>query len=327
MPIGPIRSAVESALTASPTFVDWLAARKGGIAITGASGWIGSAMTQFVLAALPDGAALPLRLFGSAARPLRIGGRTLAVEPLSGARLSGDGEWLVIHLAVAGADRGGGDAEQVRAVNDRLLAEAMALADGAPGAALRARLLRRGPPARAAGRTGRAYGELKRVQETAVRGLERRRRPARADPAHLQPWRPLHQPLGSLRPLKLHRPGPDARRDPEFAARRPVIRSYVHVHEFARVVLDAALGGDRIATFETAGAAEVEMGDLAEAVRRVLEAPDVGIVRAPLDSDQPDRYVGDGDAYLAALAASGASPTGLGRIIADTAASMRRVRA
>ena len=324
MPIGPIRSAVESALTASPTFVDWLAARKGGIAITGASGWIGSAMTQFVLAALPDGAAPPLRLFGSAARPLRIAGRTLAVEPLSGARLSGDGEWLVIHLAVAGADRGG-DAEQVRAVNDRLLAEAMALADGAPVrrfvyASSGAVHQRGGGPDR------QAYGELKRVQEAAVRAWSAGGGPPVLIPRIFNLGGPFinHWDRYALSSFIDQAQTQGVIR---IAARRPVIRSYVHVHEFARVVLDAALGGDRIATFETAGAAEVEMGDLAEAVRRVLEAPDVGIVRDPLDSDQPDRYVGDGDAYLAALAASGASPTGLDRIIADTAASMRRVRA
>ena len=168
----PTRAQGESSLTASPTFVDWLAARKGGIAITGASGWIGSAMTQFVLNALPEPDAIPLRLFGSAARALEIDGRTLAVEPLSGARLSGDVEWIIVHLAVTGADRGG-DAEEVRAVNDNLLADAMALGERA---SVR-RFVHASSGAvhqRSGGPEKRAYSALKRAQEDAVQAWSAR---------------------------------------------------------------------------------------------------------------------------------------------------------
>jgi len=324
MSAAPTRSQGESSLTASPTFVDWLAARKGGIAITGASGWIGSAMTQFVLNALPKPDVMRLRLFGSAARVLEIDGRTLAVEPLSGARLSGNLEWIIVHLAVAGADRGG-DAEEVRAVNDNLLADAMAL--GKRASVRRFVHASSGAVHRQGGGPEKeAYSDLKRAQEDAVQVWS-----ARGGP-----------PI--LIPRIFNMGGPFVNNWSRYAlssfidqavtsgvirieASRPVVRSYVHVHELARVVFNAALGDDREVTFETVGAETVEMSALAETVRRVLYRPDIEIIRASMTGEAPDLYVGEGTAYQAALAKSGATPTGLDRIILDTAAYMRRVRA
>jgi nucleoside-diphosphate-sugar epimerase len=107
-----------------------------------------------------------------------------------------------------------------------------------------------------------------------------------------------------------------------IAARRAVIRSYVHVHELARVILDLALDADGPLAFDTAGTEVVEMADLALAVARVMDRP-IEIERAPMETGE-DRYVGDGRLYQAALARTGAVPIGLDRIVRDTAAFMRR---
>jgi len=40
----------ESTVAADSTFADWTTRRKGGVAITGASGWIGSAIIHHPLA-------------------------------------------------------------------------------------------------------------------------------------------------------------------------------------------------------------------------------------------------------------------------------------
>jgi nucleoside-diphosphate-sugar epimerase len=105
-------------------------------------------------------------------------------------------------------------------------------------------------------------------------------------------------------------------------ARRPVIRSYVHVHELARVILDLALGASGPTSFDTAGPEVVEMADLAHAVGRALDRP-LDIDRPPMEAGE-DRYVGDGRLYQAALARSGATPVGLDQIIRDTADFMQR---
>src|ERR1700722_8165046 len=95
----------ESKVAAKTTFADWTAGRKGGVAITGASGWVGSAIVHHLLQDLPNQDAISLRLFGSADRVLEVGGRRLAVESLSKAGPLGEGDWLFLHLAVVSADR------------------------------------------------------------------------------------------------------------------------------------------------------------------------------------------------------------------------------
>jgi nucleoside-diphosphate-sugar epimerase len=107
-----------------------------------------------------------------------------------------------------------------------------------------------------------------------------------------------------------------------IGARRPVLRSYVHVLELARVTFALALDDGAPETFDTGGPEIIEMTGLAEAVGRALDLPDLEIVRPLLESDTPDRYVGDGRLFQETLARLGGQPVALEQIIRDTAAWM-----
>jgi UDP-glucuronate decarboxylase len=99
-------------------------------------------------------------------------------------------------------------------------------------------------------------------------------------------------------------------------AQRPVVRSYVDVEDLAAVAarwaLDAAAGDDVVA--ETAGAEEIEVGDLAARI-----APGMSIERTWDPEAEPDRYVGDGAALAALAQRVGVTLRGLDEQIARTA--------
>lgn len=105
-------------------------------------------------------------------------------------------------------------------------------------------------------------------------------------------------------------------------AGRPVWRSYVQVEDLVALALAVCSAPDGSATvrFETAGEIAVEVGDLAERVRRALGRPDLEISRDWDPSAAADRYVGDGTAMRALAAAHGIEFRPLDRQIADTAA-------
>jgi nucleoside-diphosphate-sugar epimerase len=304
-------------VAADATLADWLTGG-GGVAITGASGWIGRSMAHAVLAAMGPPPGARLRLFGSRSRPVEIAGRTLPLETLGGAPPLGDGEWLVLHLAVTGADRVS-DPQALRAVNEAMLADALAMA--ATGTVRRLVCASSGAVYQAGQGSAQkqAYSDLKRDQEQIARAWA-----AKAGVPLLLPrifnvggpymTHPENYALGSFIRQAL------ATGRIEIGATRPVLRSYVHGLELARVTLDLALDEAAPLAFDTAGPEAPEMADLAAAVGRALDLPHLEVVRPPLQPGPEDRYVGDGDVYQAALARMGSAPIVLDRIIRDTAA-------
>jgi nucleoside-diphosphate-sugar epimerase len=305
----------ESSVGASGKFANWADEGSRGVAITGASGWVGRAIAHAVAAAMPRAGDLQLRLFGSADRRIEIAHGSFPLEALaSAASLDAGREWLVVHLAVAGADREP-DPDRRRILNDGFLQGAFRLAEGAQvrrfvSASSGAVHQTSGSPEQ------QAYAALKRDHEALARDWAART----ATPLLLPRIFNLGGPymnhaqryaLGDM--ILAARAGGPIR----IAATRPVMRSYVHVLEFAEVVLDQALAEADEVLFETAGTEIVEMADLALAVVRTLGV-DVDIQRPPMSSGGENRYLGDGRDYRAALAAMGAQPIGLAEIIRDT---------
>jgi nucleoside-diphosphate-sugar epimerase len=103
-------------------------------------------------------------------------------------------------------------------------------------------------------------------------------------------------------------------------ARHPVIRSYTSVSNLLGVALAQLLADDagRFVRVETAGDREVELRDLAEAVRDEV-APHAAIERPPMAQAPIDRYVGEGEQYRRLLLEHGIAEHLLSRQIADTA--------
>lgn len=107
-------------------------------------------------------------------------------------------------------------------------------------------------------------------------------------------------------------------------ARHPVVRSYVDVEDVVSVTIAAGLDSSLPSgmTVETAGNTEVEVGALAEQVKRVLGRPDV-VIERDLDAGAAvDRYVGDGASFTALAARTGIPLRPLDAQIARTAQGM-----
>jgi nucleoside-diphosphate-sugar epimerase len=308
----------ESEVAAESTFADWIAARKGGVAITGASGWVGSALLHRLLQTQPPTGPIPLRLFGSADRNLEIGARQFEVEALCEAGPLGKGEWLVLHLAVVGADRLGGDSEQLAAANDAVLAQTLSLAQ--TGEVRRLVYASSGAVYQDGSPQKRAYSEMKRAQEAVVQDWAAETGAPLLIPRIFNVGGPYINHIGAYA-LGSFIQQALAGGAIQIEARQAVRRSYVHLFEFAEVVFDLCLGDDEGLVFDTAGQEVVEMADLAQAVASELGA-DVEIHRAPMSPGE-DRYVGDGRTYQAAVARRRRDPIGLDRIIRDTADYMR----
>jgi nucleoside-diphosphate-sugar epimerase len=300
----------------------WLARPQSRVAVTGASGWIGMALVDRLLAA----GARPgqLLLLGSGHRPVMVGGATLQVLPLAEPRLLKAGDWLVLHAAIAGPDRiPGADWSTVRGFNDGLLDQAMTLA-----ARVKARsfvLFSSGAVHRTdfGSPNRQAYARMKAEHELAAEAGAGR-------------WG-----FGLLTPRVFNLAGPFMTQARAYAlgdfilsaaregririgSRGPVLRSFVHVSEMADVILHMALASDRPgAPFDVAGPEIVEIGGLARVVGEVMGLPDLVIERPePLDGE-PDRYVGDGSTYQAALAEADGASVPLSQMVADTVAWLR----
>jgi nucleoside-diphosphate-sugar epimerase len=305
----------ESSMHASAKFASWSERGPKGVAITGASGWIGRAMAHAAAQAAAADSDLELRLFGSSERLIEVNGRRFPLESLREAPpLAANREWLVVHLAVVGSDRES-DPDRLRTLNDGFLQSAQRLAE--PAKVRRFVSASSGAVHQLDGSAERrAYAQLKRDQEAAVGDWASRTATPLLLPRIFNIGGPYMNHAGRYALGDMIRQARATGRI-RIGAPRPVIRSYVHVLEFAAVTLELALGETGAAVFETAGTEVVEMADLARAVGRALGL-DLQIERPPMTADGEDRYVGDGEAYRAALQAMSAQPIDLAAIIRDT---------
>lgn len=302
-------------------FAAWLARPSSCVAIVGASGWVGMALADHVLATRPDLPPDRLRLLGSSRRTLELREHRPRIEPLDASARLGNGEWLILQAAIVGGDRvEGGDLLEVRRRNDALLDRVLTLADTgetrrlvafSSGAVGRPDV---GSPDRA------AYTAMKRHHEAVVAEWARRTGKPVLIPRVFNLGGPFinHTEAYALGAfiLALARRGRIT-----IGAADPVFRNFVHVSEMARVVLDMAVDEAQSAEpFDVGGAEVVELGALALAVGQALgrSAPPIG--RPELGSGPADWYVGDGRRYQDALFRRGEHPTPLARTVADTVA-------
>lgn len=302
-------------------FAAWLAHPSSCVAIVGASGWVGMALADQVLATCPDFPPDRLRLFGSSSRDLEIGNCQVRIEPLDGLARLGTGDWLVLHAAIIGDDRvEGGDPAEVRRRNDALLDRILALAE--TGETRRLVAFSSGAVHRPDAGTlaRRAYATMKLDHEIATADWARRTGRSVLIPRIFNLGGPFINHAGAYALgdfiLALTRRGRIA-----IGAADPVFRSFVHVSEMARVVLDMALDETQSAEpFDIGGAEVVELGALARAVGDALGQADPAIDRPEPGEGPGDWYVGEARRYQSALYRRGERPAPLARIVGDTVA-------
>lgn len=309
-------------------FADWLARPDSRIAVVGASGWIGMALVDQILAVEPSLSPDRLRLFGSGRRPLHPGAHRLQIEPLEGAEPLRDGDWLVLHAAVVGADRvEGEDGTEIRRRNDRLMQQVLTLAQ--TGQTRRLVFFSSGAAGRrqSGGPARQAYAQMKHDHEVEIADWAERTERAVLTPRVFNLGGPFinHAEAYALGDFIL---GLTQHERINIGASRPVFRSYVHVLEMARVILDMAVDDAQSpAAFDVGGAEIVELHALARLVAQVLGRVEAVITRPEPDGSDGDWYVGEAQRYQNALFQLGERPMPLTQIVADTAAYLEAAEA
>lgn len=320
-------------LKLSPACVAHLRTYPWRILITGASGWLGQAALELLTQSLGPESASRVLAFGSTHRLLRLrNGITVPQHPLTTLAALPPQPSLLLHFAYLTREKTSQMTVEDYATANRQITR-LALEGGQAVGMQRAFLVSSGAvhaalaapddPAPAL-----QYGRLKLEDESLFHSF------AHADAAHR---------VFTARLFNLS--GPYINKIDAYAlasfiqqarsgqitvhATHPVLRSYTSVENLLHLAFEELLADEanRWTCVETAGDHVVEMAELADAVRTVVN-PTARIQRAPLDQDaHADRYVGDGLQYRQLLTRYGIALHPLTRQIADTDAYLSEAEA
>lgn len=292
------------------------------LAVTGATGWLGSALVAMALRAGIGPGDDRLRAYASRPGELVTEAGSVPVEALSEARtLPGPG-WVLWHFAGLGKER------TADLSADAFVDASAAILDGAfrlIETAVRPRMVYsssgavHGPDGLPPAIDREPYGHVKGLQERAVLDWCAARDVPLVLPRVFNVGGPHGNKL-NLYALSSLAQTALAGHAPAVAARGPVFRSYVHIEELIAVLahLISTAPAGSVSPFDTAGRETVEIGDLAA---RVGEASGLSpsYVRRDYDPSAPASwYVGDARTYQLAVQAAGLTPIPLSAIVADT---------
>ena len=319
-----------SALVLPPHLAERLCSSHWRIIVTGASGWLGQAALDLLVGTLGDGWEERVVAFGSCPREwlLRDGTR-VAQRPLAELPTLEHAPSLLLHFAYLTREKTSTmPTEAYIATNraiSRLSAEGGALAGvervfATSSGAVHAALARPDDP-----EPGLLYGRLKLEDEALFEDFAHAVQGRRVFMARLFNLSgPYINKLDSYALSSFIRQARDG--CIRIRAQHPVVRSYTSVANLLGVALAHLLADDAESHLlvETAGEREVEVGELAEAVR-VLVAPDVAIERADFAHEPVDRYVGDGARYRGLMSLYGIEQDPLARQVLDTASYLENL--
>lgn len=294
----------------------WLAQPKSAVAIVGATGWVGRAVLHAVLKAAPDLPPERLRLFASRQKSLAVEGRIREIEAMAGSSALGSGRWLVVHAGFIGGEPLSG--ADVRHRNDELLDSVLALARQADTNRLVAISSGAAGFASEAAEPKAAYATMKRDHEDCIRQWSLKTGRRTLVPRIFNLGGPYitgaeNYALGDFI-LRLSRD-----RRLAIGAAHPVFRSYAHVLEVAKTLLEMAVDdAEDGEPFDVMGDQVIELGELAHMIKLALGATAAKITRPAPNVDTCDWYVGDGRRYQMALFKAGRKSTPLLATVMDT---------
>lgn len=290
------------------------------IVITGAGGWLGMATLELLDQCLGEAAAGRVRCFGSRERQLVLrDGTQHRQEPLSAMHELAPGPTIVLHYAFLTKDCADAMSDETyadacRALDDAVIAGLDTIGAEAVFVASSGAATKVDDPA--ASRGMRLYGSLKVEQERRFAEWAERTGHRAVVGRLFNISGPYINKLSSYA-LSAFILDALAGRPVTVLANRPVIRGYVAIRELVSLIA-ALLMADRSGSvlFESGGEA-MEMARIAADVAAVIGP--VEVVRAAIEVDDADRYVGDDVAYRALLAQHGIESVPFAQQVSETA--------
>ncbi|AAZ97837.1 putative nucleoside-diphosphate-sugar epimerases [Thiobacillus denitrificans ATCC 25259] len=314
-------SAVSSALNNDPRV----------FLITGATGWLGRALTEMLRRALGEEFSQRVILYGSREQSTALrDGTAVTIRELSKATRLLDGRpALLFHFAFLTKDRVGSLSDQEYVERNREISGMVAslVEEGnvsgvmlASSGAVYDHLLGRKRDA-AAG----LYGRLKAEDESRFEKVCRARSVRLVAPRIFNLSGPCMNKFEayalSAIIVDVLKGGPIRLR-----ANKRVLRSYFYIGDLfelcMRCLIDESMQTEAV-RFDTVGSEVVDVGELAERVRTVLNRPSMPIERPALNTDSEDRYIGDLSGLDELLSRYEIAPLALDAQIAKTADYIR----
>ena len=302
------------------------------VLVTGAQGWFGSATMEMLDQALGDRFDRCVTAFGRTAAEVTLrSGRRVKLHPLASLAdyASGGDDILLAHYAFATREKAASLGAETYIANNRALTAFMEVQGRRLGVAGTFSTSSGAvyTPDRRLDRSldSNPYGALKLEEEEAFARL-RSETGARTAICRVfnvaGPFLNKDYAIGSLILSALHDPVLTIR------AQHRVYRSYAHIRDIVSIGFAVMLGVVPVpdAPYDTAGAETVEVGELAERVRTVLDCPGKPIERGALTPDRDDRSVGDRADFVRLAKAADLTLAGLAEQIADTAAFLASAR-
>lgn len=299
--------------------------------ITGATGWLGRALAEMLRHALGEKFNQRVILCGSRRQSMTLGdGTVVAIHELSKAtRLLGGRPALLFHFAFLTKDRVGSlsDQEYVERNQEISGMAASIVEDGNISGVMLASSgavydhLYGGKRDSAAS----LYGRLKAEDESRFEKVCGDRGVQLVAPRIFNLSGPCMNKFDayalSAIIVDVLRGGPIRLR-----ASKPVVRSYFFIGDLfelcMRCLTDESMQGSAV-RFDTRGNETVEVGELAERVRSLLDQPSMPIERPLINTDSEDRYVGEATGLNALLARFSIAPLPLDAQIMRTADYLR----
>lgn len=294
--------------------------------ITGATGWLGRALAEMLRRVLGEKFAERVILCGSREQSMTLGdGTVVAIHELSEASRLLDGRpALLFHFAFLTKDRVGSLSDQEYVERNRVISGMVAslVEEGNVSGVMLASSgavydhLHGGKRDAAAS----LYGRLKAEDESRFEKVCGARNVRLVAPRIFNLSGPCMNKFDayalSAIVVDVLKGGPIRLR-----ADKRVLRSYFYIGDLfelcMRCLIDESMQGTAI-RFDTVGNETIEVGELAERIRAVLNQPSMPIERPALKTDSEDRYIGDPSGLNALLARYDIAPLALDAQIAKT---------
>lgn len=300
---------------------------EGRYAITGASGWLGQTALRLLATAIPA-EQFQRRVAAYASAPKTVSlpdGRLVEAQPLEDLGRGVGDDTFVLHFAYLTRDRAAEGVPEYVAGNCTITGHVLAAVEkGVAGLVLASSGAVYAPDGSlSTDLPGNPYGTLKHFDEMIFARAAQETGTSCAVArifalGGAAMTKPNRYALGDLVASTLDGLPLTIR------AAHPVFRSYAWADDVIALGLLSMLSGlGQFVVFDSGGDV-VEIGVLAERVRRVLGRPDLPILRPDLDPEAPeDRYVGDRTVWDSLSLQHGLRTAGLDDIIRDTARGLR----